>query len=201
MPVSGASGRNELGSQPPACAFSRMAVSDIAGVSASGSTLRCRIAGLPDCCAASKAGRNPRSSPPSRHSRRRRAHRRQNPDSQACCHDAAGIVALLMHADGAVHAVVDHHDDDRQLDTARRLQIPDRSSGSRRRRRSRSPYARAPGASCRLPRARHSPWSRRSARAACRSRGTGHSGAPRSRNCRRRCRSPHRREACRAATR
>jgi hypothetical protein len=43
--------------QPSACAFSRMAVSDIAGVSASGSTLRCRIAGLPDFCAASKAGR------------------------------------------------------------------------------------------------------------------------------------------------
>ena len=28
---------------------------------------------------------------------------------------AAGIVALLVHADGAVHAVVDDHDDDRQV--------------------------------------------------------------------------------------
>jgi putative tryptophan/tyrosine transport system substrate-binding protein len=42
---------------PPACAFSRMAESDIAGVSASGSTFTCRIAGLPDLRAASKAGK------------------------------------------------------------------------------------------------------------------------------------------------
>jgi ribulose-5-phosphate 4-epimerase/fuculose-1-phosphate aldolase len=48
--------RNEPGSHPPACAFSRVAVSDIVGVSASASTLRCRIAGLPDFCAASNAG-------------------------------------------------------------------------------------------------------------------------------------------------
>ena len=41
---------------PPACAFSRIALSDIAGVSASGSILRWMIAGLPDFCAASKAG-------------------------------------------------------------------------------------------------------------------------------------------------
>ena len=38
-----------------ASALSRMAESDIAGVSASGSTLRWMIAGLPDFCAASKA--------------------------------------------------------------------------------------------------------------------------------------------------
>jgi hypothetical protein len=38
-----------------ACAFSRMAESDIAGVSASGSTLTCRIAGRPELRAASKA--------------------------------------------------------------------------------------------------------------------------------------------------
>ena len=29
--------------------------------------------------------------------------------------DAAGIVALLMHADRAIHAVVDDHHDDRQI--------------------------------------------------------------------------------------
>ena len=40
-----------------ACAFSRMAESDIAGVSASGSTLTCRIAGRPELRAASKAGK------------------------------------------------------------------------------------------------------------------------------------------------
>ena len=40
-----------------ASAFSRMADSDIAGVSASGSTLTCKIAGRPDLRAASKAGK------------------------------------------------------------------------------------------------------------------------------------------------
>src|SRR5262249_12893127 len=41
---------------PSTCARSRVAVSDMVGVSASGSTLRCRIAGRPDFWAASKAG-------------------------------------------------------------------------------------------------------------------------------------------------
>src|SRR5262249_6669249 len=44
---------------PLACAFSRVAVSEMVGVSASGSTLRWRIAGWPDFCAASSAGKKP----------------------------------------------------------------------------------------------------------------------------------------------
>src|SRR5262245_3085640 len=57
MQVSLRSRREPRYPYPPACAFSRVAVTDIVGRSASGSTLRCRIAGFPDCCAAAKAGK------------------------------------------------------------------------------------------------------------------------------------------------
>ena len=47
--------------------------------------------------------------------------------------DAAGKFALLMHADGAVHAIVADHDDDRQPILNGDARIPGRSSGNRRR--------------------------------------------------------------------
>ena len=67
--------------QAPARAFSRVAVSDIAGVSASGIDLEMQDRGLARLlCGFECAEGNRRCSPPSRHSRRRRGHRRRNPD-------------------------------------------------------------------------------------------------------------------------
>jgi hypothetical protein len=150
-----------------ALASARIVESDFAGVIASGSRMQCRIAGLPRdraleggrelgggldplAMAAEGAGIGGEI--------RVLQHRRR---------DAAGIVALLMHADGAVHAVVDHDDDDgRSYCTAvanscpfiRKQPSPAKATTVRREtaawRRSRP--------------ARHSPSSRRSARAASR---------------------------------
>ena len=93
-----------------------------------------------------------------------------------------------MHADGAIHAVVDHHHDDGQvvLDgggefLAVHHEAAIAGEGDHRARRAAAPWPR--------PRPeRHSPSSRRSAPAASQSRGRARSGAPRSRSCRRRCR-------------
>ena len=90
-------------------AASRMAVKVVVGAIASGSILTCRIAGLPD---ASRAlARRARMALVSVNrfavAAVRRARRRRSRGSQLGRADPAGIFALLVHADGAVHAIVD----------------------------------------------------------------------------------------------
>ena len=86
------------------------------GVSASGSTLRWMIAGRPDFRASSNAGRK------SAVVSDRSAVAAEGPRIsgeirilQGGRHHAARVVALLVHADGSVHAVVHDHDDHRKL--------------------------------------------------------------------------------------
>ncbi len=90
-------------------------LSVVEGVIASGSTLTWMIAGLPDSCAALNAGAKSavfatvKPKPPNA---------RAWPEIgvvQRGRDDAPGMVALLVHADGAVHAVVDDDDHDRQF--------------------------------------------------------------------------------------
>ena len=99
--------------------------------------------------------------------------------------NAAREFALLMHADGAVDAVVDDDDDDRQVVLHRgreflavHLEASVAGEGDDLALRETAPWRRR-------RRACHSPSSRRSARPAWRSGGSGGSGAPRSRSCRR----------------
>ena len=100
--------------------------------------------------------------------------------------DARRIVALLVHADRAVHAVVDDDEDRPRARTARRWRAPGRSSGSSRRRSRRRPCARDARPWRRPPPARHSPSRRSRARAACGSRDSGTGGAATPCSCPRR---------------
>ena len=77
-PISGPVSRSAL--------IARLSRRVVAGVMASGSTLRWRIDGQPGGCGPLEGRqRNPRSARRSRHARRRRAHRRRNPDCAAPC--------------------------------------------------------------------------------------------------------------------
>ena len=71
--------------------------------------MQCRMAGLPEASARSKAGANSSVRSTARQTPKVSSKRGEVRILQARCRDASRIVALLMHADGAVHAVVEHH--------------------------------------------------------------------------------------------
>ncbi len=155
----------------PASALSRMADMDIPGVSGSASTLRWMIAGLPDFCAAAKAaGKSAVFSTSDAEAAEGLRVSGEVGVLQFGADHAAGIFALLVHADRAVGAVVPDHDDRPAGRIARPWRSRCRSSGSRRRRRRRRPCGRDTASSSPAPPAIRSPSNPRS-------------GRPRSRTC------------------
>ena len=87
-----------------------------AGVIASGSIFRWMIDGLPDACAAAKAaGKSAVFSTSAPIAAERLRIGDEIRIVQRGGDDAAGIFALLVHADGAVQAVVGEHHDHRQF--------------------------------------------------------------------------------------